>query len=434
MDAHTRREIEAWFVRRGVPQLVEGYTSEQSMDARATPFIFAWLLLGSVFVWGTRPDAPLAVNAATALGSFGLIVVGVVLANRLRGRPALRRPPRYDLLDIAVFGCLPALPAWLLFGSTEAAVLSAGTCLSGIAVIFVVVAFGLVSIAIWALRWVVAQSSHVVRLVARTLPLLLILVAFLLFASEIWQAAHTIGPHDAVGVAVLLLAAAVSFLASRLGPELAHLERTTSWAEIVPAVGGTPAERTAEQLDTDRAPVAPLTRAQRSNVFLLTLLTQLVQSLLVGLVVFLFLVGFGLLALPGSLQEVWVGEAVQPLVALELLGETRMLSAELLTVTALLGGFVAVYFSGFSLSDRTYREEALAEVLAEVRRILAVRAVYHVAVSGTSAASAREGERSGRPERAPTGTGGAGTPAVGASSRIDSASTSGQGATARSDR
>ena len=47
-----RRSTERWFVVRGVPQLIEGYSSEQRMDARAAPFIAGWIVLGTLFVWG----------------------------------------------------------------------------------------------------------------------------------------------------------------------------------------------------------------------------------------------------------------------------------------------------------------------------------------------------------------------------------------------
>jgi hypothetical protein len=38
-----RREIERWFARRGVPQLIEGYSSERAMDSRAAPLIALWV-------------------------------------------------------------------------------------------------------------------------------------------------------------------------------------------------------------------------------------------------------------------------------------------------------------------------------------------------------------------------------------------------------
>ena len=63
-------DIERWFVRRGVPQLIEGYSTEARMDARATPWIAAWLVIGTILFWGTRPDWPIAANVA-GIAQFG---------------------------------------------------------------------------------------------------------------------------------------------------------------------------------------------------------------------------------------------------------------------------------------------------------------------------------------------------------------------------
>ena len=45
LSAARRREIEQWFVRRGVPQFIDGYGTEQSMDQRAAPLITAWIVV-----------------------------------------------------------------------------------------------------------------------------------------------------------------------------------------------------------------------------------------------------------------------------------------------------------------------------------------------------------------------------------------------------
>ena len=58
-----RAEIERWFAARGVPQLIEGYTTEQRMDARAVPYIAGWIVLGTVLLWGRRPSLSLTENA-----------------------------------------------------------------------------------------------------------------------------------------------------------------------------------------------------------------------------------------------------------------------------------------------------------------------------------------------------------------------------------
>lgn len=80
--------------------------------------------------------------------------------------------------------------------------------LLGIGVIYVVTGFGLLEIVGWALRHLRAQLGQISTLVARTLPVLLILVVFLLFAFELWQAAHTLGGDLAAVIGLLLLVAA----------------------------------------------------------------------------------------------------------------------------------------------------------------------------------------------------------------------------------
>ena len=68
-----RRMIERWFAGRGVPQMIAGYSSEQRMDARALPFIAAWILAGTILIWARQPDATLAENA---VGTDGVRAAG----------------------------------------------------------------------------------------------------------------------------------------------------------------------------------------------------------------------------------------------------------------------------------------------------------------------------------------------------------------------
>ena len=106
------------------------------------------------------------------------------------------------------------------------------------------------------------------------------------------------------------------------------------------------------------------------------LVSQLVQSLFVGLLVTLFLVALGVLAIPASVQEQWVGGPVRTLLGFELLGEPRLVSTELLVTAGLLGGVCALYFTGLALTDAAYRAEFHARVVAEVEEIMTVHAAY----------------------------------------------------------
>lgn len=195
-----RLAIERWFAGRGVPQLIQGYSTEQRMDARAVPFIGAWIVVGTVLVWVRRPDATLGQN----LGGLAIALVASAVTLGLflwyRGRPPFRSGVRLDLIDIAVIGLVPGIVAAALQGSPGVVLAVTPNILLGVGAIYVVTGFGLLEIAGWALRHLRAQLGQITTLVARTLPVLLILVVFLLFASELWQASHTLGGGDLAAV------------------------------------------------------------------------------------------------------------------------------------------------------------------------------------------------------------------------------------------
>ena len=109
-----RREIERWFIRRGVPQFIEGYGTEQSMDRRATPLILGWLLAWSGLFWFSRPEAPFPWNALAALGTMAFFAIADALTDTLRGRSVRRLPPKYDLVDIGQLAVLPVIPTLLV--------------------------------------------------------------------------------------------------------------------------------------------------------------------------------------------------------------------------------------------------------------------------------------------------------------------------------
>jgi hypothetical protein len=374
-----RREIERWFAARGVPQLIEGYSTEQRMDARAVPYIVAWLVIGTLLIWGRRPQAGRGAQILVSLAALAVILVVLGLVLLLRRHPPFRANTRLDLLDIAIIGLVPSVVAAVVRRQPIAFldVLGvAGFVLLGVGLIYIVIGFGLLEIGWWALGHLRAQLTQISTLVARTLPVLLILVVFLLFASELWQAAHTLGSADLVAIIVLLLLVASLLVVTRARDEIGRLEETERTGDAVAArLAGTPAETLAGAM-LAAPPPRRLRWQERVNVVFLMLVSQLVQSLFVGLLVTLFLVALGVLAIPASVQEQWVGGPVRTLLGFELLGEPRLVSTELLVTAGLLGGVCALYFTGLALTDAAYRAEFHARVVADVEEIMAVHAAY----------------------------------------------------------
>ena len=290
-----------------------------------------------------------------------------------------RHPPfgpsgRLDLLDIALIGFVPGTAAAVARGDAFAVIGVGGYVLLGVGFIYLVVGFGLLEIGWWALGHLRAQLGQISQLFARTLPVLLILVVFLLFASELWQAAHTLSGADLAAIVVLLMLVASVLVVTRASAEVTAIESELRPATVMQHLAGTPAASLAA--DVGPIPVRRLRRPERLNLLFLMLVSQLVQSLFVGLLVLLFLVALGLLAIPQEVQELWVGAGVRPVLAFELLGEARLVSSELLLTAGLLGGVCALYFTGLALTDAAFRAEFHARVVGEVDQIVAVHAAY----------------------------------------------------------
>ena len=353
-----RQEIDRWFARRGVPQLIEGYSSESAMDKRAAPLISLWLIVGTVIWWGTRPDWPPPMNLAGIAGTIGWMGLVWWVVSRLRGRSPRIRPSTFDLWDILTIAFLPALPAAVIEASPTEAIAAFLGALTGVGAIYGIVGFGLIEIGAWAFERLWEQVTHVVELLARTLPVLLILVVFLLFAAEIWEAAHAMSWLELGLVLLLLLVLAALLVSITFRRELLGIEARTDIEGVLADAVGTPAEPLIAGSGEGVLPAPRLPWLQRTNVTLLVAIPQLLQAIAVGAVVMGFLVLFALIAVPASVQAAWIGAPPRELVAFVLLDEQRTLSEELVIVSAVLGGIVGLYFSGLGITDPTTEPRA----------------------------------------------------------------------------
>jgi hypothetical protein len=371
-----RRGIERWFARRGVPQLIEGYSSEKAMDSRAAPLISLWLIAGTAKDWGTRPDWPLAWNLIGIAATIAWMALVWTVVSRLRHRPVAIRPSTFDMFDIATIALLPALPAALIDQNIFEAVAATLGALTGIGVIYVVIGFGLIEIGLWAFERLWLQLVHLVELVARTLPLLVILVVFLLFGAEIWQVAHAMDAVELALVLLFLLLMASLFVVIAFQREFSQLGRELRRESILETAATTPVAPLVSAASPALDGLPRLTWLHRSNLTLLVLVPQLLQVVAVALIVMSFLVVFAMLAIPGDVQAGWIGSAPRVLLEFSMAGEPRTISAELLGVSAVLGGIVGLYFSGLAISDPTYRSEQFDRDVDGVRELVAARAVY----------------------------------------------------------
>lgn len=373
-DDEVLRATERWFLRRGLPHLIEGYRASEDVFTRS---VGVFLLVGLVeAVNAVRLEWRWWQNALALVGGAALLVGGYVGVNLLRGRHPWQRPDDVGPVELGLFVLLPALVP-LAFGELGVAALTVLGNLVLLGLVYLVTSYGLVPMTRWALGRTVAALETIADLVGRALPLLFALTILVFVNTEAWQVAAALpGPlfwlTGAMFVVIGLL-----FLLTRLPGEVRKLDRDLDGDGLVRECEGTPLEGAARSLVG--CPAAPdLARRQRLNVYLVFLFAQAVQAALVTAAVFVFFTAFGLVAIRPVVVEGWLGADIPT----DVLASFRLFGHRLELTTALLhvSGFVA-FVAGFSftvslVTDSGYREEFFDEVVGQVRQALAVRTVY----------------------------------------------------------
>lgn len=365
--------VERWLVARGTPHLIENYNATEDVFTRALPaFTIVFVLeltvaLSTAWTWWQ--------NTLAAAGAFGLLLAVWAAVNRLRGLPALARPARVGRTELATFVLAPAAVV-AAFGQPRQAAGLVATNIGLLALTYVVTSYGLVPLTRWAGARVFRQLGEVGGLLSRALPLLLLFATFLFLTTEVWEVAGPMEWQLLAANAALFLLLGFAFLLARLPTETARLADFDDIDELRDLCVGTPVEGHARAVAAPPEPRS-LRRRQRGNLYLVVLVTQAIQIVLVSIVVGLFFVAFGVLAVQPDVVARWAPEAHDdPLVEFGFLGRDAVLTPALLRVAAFLAAFSGFYVAVYAVTDQTYREQFFDRVATELRQTFAVRAVY----------------------------------------------------------
>ena len=367
---------ERWFLSRGIPHFIFRYSASRDVFTRAVPvlsLVFVAEVLGALnFDW------PVWANVLAGLGGIAVLVGGLATSNVLRHRRPLARPESVGTPDLAVFVLVPPLLPLLFGGQVRSAVLTAAGNLLLVAAMYATTSYGIVPMTRWGLGRVVRQLGDLFNLLVRALPLLLLFVTFLFINAEVWQVSGSLtGPFFWVTVA-LFVGLGTVFVVTRLPREIGRMASFESDGEVVDVAANTPAVAL-----TPRRPVTPppaLSRREWLNAELVVLFSQGLQILLVAVLITAFFVLFGLVAVRVAVMESWTGAPAHVLAQFDLWGNTVHVTEELLRVAGFLGAFSGLYFTVVAVTDETYRAEFYEDVIAEVREVLAARALYLAAV------------------------------------------------------
>ncbi|MBA3742144.1 hypothetical protein [Sporichthya sp.] len=374
-------EIEDWFVARGVPHLIDGYSATRDVLTRSVPvlsLIFVAEVLGA-----TELEWPWWGNVLALLGGLGALLGFWAGFNKFRARPLLARPDDVGPPELALFVIAPALLPLIFGGHAGAAALTAAANLAAIGLVYLGISYGAVPLTRWAAIHLVRELSSVLSLSARALPLLLVFGVVLVVNTEVWQMSASLDTASLVATVGLFVVVGAALLAARIPREVHGLEIWDGPEDLARRLAGTPAEQLANRW-TDGADCPappPLRRRHWANLGLVLLFAQGLQVLLVAVTVGTFFAGFGMLAITPQTAEAWTGSGLDRWASLDLGDRDLVLSGELVKVAVFIGGLAGLSFAISALTDETYRREFTGDVLGDLRQVLAVRAAYLAALA-----------------------------------------------------
>ena len=383
VTAMTERDrCERWFVRRGLPHLIDDYTATDDIFTRMAPFLAGVVFLEFFLAFGDRWTG--WSQAVAFLGGIAALVGGVVLVNRIRGRRSFQLPDDIGVWELALYVVLPIVPT--VIGSQGSALDNAVSVVAFnlvlLAVSYVVTSWALIPMMRWSFGQVRRQVTDVANLAMKSLPTLLIFSAFIFINAEMWQVANDFTLPLFGMVMLLLVGIGGIFIFVSVRRLTVDLARFSAWGDVRPRCANTPVEEIIPADDEPAPDTPPLVRRAEWNVNLLLFVAQGIQVLLVSLVIMTFYVVFGLLTVREEtlLQWTTVGELTYErdwAVDIAIFGTDLIFTRQLLLVALFIGMFSGLNFAVQVITDDTYREEFIADMTAEVRDALAVRAVYH---------------------------------------------------------
>jgi hypothetical protein len=367
-------EIERWFIRRGVPHFIDDYAPTTDIWNRSLPMLVIAYLAGGFNAldlsgWSWQR------NAVTALVVVIVLVGGWAITNVARHRHALEVPQVVGTPELALFLVGPTIPS-MLFGQWGDAFQTLVEGAAVLAVIFLATSYAVVALLGWALRRSIAQLSTLASLVVRALPLLLLFTTFLFINAEVWQVAGTLTGLPYVATLSIFFVLGAVFVLSRVPGIMRGLATFDSWDDVRTAASGTPAD-VVSLPSAGSPPVYGLSRRQRVNAALVTVFSQALQITFVALLLTLFFVVFGFLAIPQETARFWTQlPDVHVLASVTVGGHTLQITEPLLRVAGFLGAFTGMYFTVVLSTDATYRDEFSDDVSPQIRQAMAVRVAY----------------------------------------------------------
>lgn len=375
------RRTETWFSRNGFPQFVDGYNSAEHIWTRALPamavVVAVQLISALTFAVtnGTRRVPALAVVAT------GLILVAWGLWSKYR-RGYWFAPADHVGWPILVgFLAVGVVSELLQIGQrVDGQVVDWVSVLAALAlqalllgVIYVVTRFAGLAMIVWGVRQTIRSAGDLYVVATKALPLLLIVLIVLFINTEVWQVASSLDSPVLWASCGMLLVLGVIVTFERTHDQIETLQQDAPPEAVRAACRRTPMADQVETVDTFVEP--RLGRPQQRNMLVSALATQAIQAALIGFLVWIFFIVFGVVAITAAVQSAWLGDLGTTDIFWTI-GDGHVLSRALIRVSTFLGAFAAFYTTIYAASDPVYRASFSEDTGASLQKAVDVRRAY----------------------------------------------------------
>jgi len=381
---------ESWCVRRGLPYFIEDRKATDDVFSAALPLLLGYFVIDLMIVLSLRLTIWQRVGGA-ALG-IALLAGLYMLRNLAKGERAFSLPRRISWIEFGGFVLIPPVVDFATRRKPKVALLDLGADLVAVLLICLV-ASAVFPLARWAFRRTFQELGEVFDLAARALPLLFLFNSFLFISKDVWEFSGEMSRHRLWGVVGLFAVFTVIFLFYRLPDEVRRVAAQDDRTTILEACRMTPMETVVDRVVLHEGAL-PLTRAQRLNVLLVLFIGQILQVLLLGVLVFVFFLGFGKAALSSELINGWTGKPdgtnPQATVFGYKLQDYLHFSVDerLWQVSLFLAAVSAFFFAISSLTDEAYKAQFYDRMNRELETAIQVRRVYLALYEGRHAVEA----------------------------------------------
>ncbi len=368
---------ESWFLTRGLPSVLTRRAQWRRLWQRSAPILAAYatlqvacvlpiyLITGGhdVEITGEPSTIDVVVLTIVALAIPVMTIVGwLVSRNR-----STRTRAVVAATAVAIVACVRVVVSGVAQLPKDAIV---------VALVLILTASGVGSIAGWAVRMMLSHLASAGALAVRALPVFL-LTAIVFFNGYVWIMATTItGDRLGLAMAFLVLIAAlfvVSTTRERLEP---MLQSTTVAPDDAEQLAGTPFATMPDAPD-----FTPLKRAERLNVVFVLAASQLAQILVVAVVTATIYLVLGLIVLTPPLLNEWTHTYKS---TATVLGFTLPVPDSLMHMCLFLVALTFMYVSARAAGDDQYRSTFLTPLIEDLRTTLIARNRYRGAVAGAA--------------------------------------------------